>query len=75
MLLAAGTTLAFPWALRTLIDRGLAEQAAPEVLATQFVELFMVAAALAVFLSAAQCCGSIAACTVAGILASEPVRL
>ncbi len=52
LLLAAGTTLAFPWALRTLIDQGLAEQAAPEVLATQFVELFMVAAALAVFSSA-----------------------
>ena len=52
LLLAAGTTLAFPWALRTLIDQGLAEQATPEVLATQFVELFMVAAALAVFSSA-----------------------
>ena len=52
LLLAAGTTLAFPWALRTLIDQGLAEQAAPEVLAAQFVELFMVAAALAVFSSA-----------------------
>ncbi len=51
LLLAAGTTLAFPWALRTLIDQGLAEQATPEVLATQFVELFMVAAALAVFSS------------------------
>ena len=32
LLLAAGTTLAFPWALRTLIDQGLAEQATPEVL-------------------------------------------
>ena len=47
--LAAGTTLAFPWALRTLIDQGLGEQATPDILATKFFELFLVAAALAVF--------------------------
>ena len=50
--LAAGTTLAFPWALRTLIDQGLGDQATTEVLATKFFELFMVAAALAVFSAA-----------------------
>jgi ATP-binding cassette, subfamily B, bacterial len=50
--LAAGTTLAFPWALRTLIDQGLGDQAAPDVLATKFFELFLVAAALAVFSAA-----------------------
>ena len=50
--LAAGTTLAFPWALRTLIDQGLGEQATPEVLANKFFELFLVAAALAVFSAA-----------------------
>ena len=50
--LAAGTTLAFPLALRTLIDQGLGEQATPDVLATKFFELFLVAAALAVFSAA-----------------------
>ncbi len=50
--LAAGTTLAFPWTLRTLIDQGLGEQATPDVLATKFFELFLVAAALAVFSAA-----------------------
>jgi ATP-binding cassette, subfamily B, bacterial len=50
--LAAGTTLAFPWALRTLIDQGLGDQATPELLATKFFELFLVAAALAVFSAA-----------------------
>ena len=50
--LAEGTTLAFPWALRTLIDQGLGDQATTEVLATKFFELFMVAAALAVFSAA-----------------------
>ena len=52
MVLAAGTTLAFPWALRTLIDQGLVEGANAEVLATKFVELFLVAVALAVFSAA-----------------------
>ena len=50
--LAAATTLAFPWALRTLIDQGLSEQASHDVLATKFFELFLVAAALAVFSAA-----------------------
>jgi len=50
--LAAGTTLAFPWALRTLIDQGLANPSSPDVLATKFFELFLVAAALAVFSAA-----------------------
>jgi len=52
LLLAAATTLAFPWALRTLIDQGLGDQANPDVLATKFFELFLVAAALAVFSAA-----------------------
>jgi ATP-binding cassette subfamily B protein len=51
-MLAAATTLAFPWALRTLIDQGLVDHAAPDVLATKFLELFMVAVALAVFSAA-----------------------
>jgi ATP-binding cassette subfamily B protein len=52
LMLAAATTLAFPWALRTLIDQGLVDHAAPDVLATKFLELFMVAVALAVFSAA-----------------------
>jgi len=52
LLLAAITTLAFPWALRTLIDQGLGEGASTEVLAAKFVELFLVAVALAVFSAA-----------------------
>jgi len=49
LVLAAATTLAFPWFLKHLIDDGLATSATPEVLANSFVELFAVAAALAVF--------------------------
>jgi ATP-binding cassette subfamily B protein len=52
LLLAAGTTLAFPWALRVLIDEGLVEGASTEVLAWKFFELFLVAAALALFSAA-----------------------
>ena len=52
LLLAAATTLAFPWALRVLIDEGLAQGASPEALALKFFELFLVAAALAVFSAA-----------------------
>jgi ATP-binding cassette subfamily B protein len=52
LLLAAATTLAFPWALRTLIDQGLVAHATPDVLVTQFVELFLVAVALAIFSAA-----------------------
>ena len=52
MILAAATTLAFPWALRTLIDQGLGDAADDGVLATKFVELFLVAVALAVFSAA-----------------------
>ncbi len=52
LLLAAATTLAFPWALRMLIDQGLVDHAGPDVLATKFFELFMVAMALAVFSAA-----------------------
>ena len=54
--LAAGTTLAFPWALRTLIDQGLGDPANPDVLATKFFELFLVAAALAVLKHAHRLC-------------------
>ena len=50
--MAAATTLAFPWALRQLIDQGLADASAQDALATKFVELFMVAVALAIFSSA-----------------------
>ena len=52
LLLAAATTLAFPWALRVLIDEGLAQGASQEVLAWKFFELFLVAAALALFSAA-----------------------
>ncbi len=52
LLLAAGTTLAFPWALRQLIDQGLAAGASSEHLARNFWLLFAVAAALAVFSAA-----------------------
>ncbi len=52
LVLAAATTLAFPWALRTLIDQGLDTHAQTDVLASKFVELFLVAAALAVFSAA-----------------------
>ena len=51
LLLAAGTTLAFPWVLRQLIDQGLSSGASAEQLAGNFLELFGVAAALAVFSS------------------------
>jgi len=50
--LAAATTLAFPWALRTLIDQGLGDQSTTDLLATKFFELFLVAAALAFFSAA-----------------------
>ena len=49
LLLAAGTTLAFPWALRRLIDQGLTAGAQTDVLAGDFMVLFGVALALAVF--------------------------
>lgn len=49
LLLAAGTTLAFPWALRQLIDQGLTGPGSAERLAGQFMQLFGVAASLAVF--------------------------
>ena len=49
LLLAAATTLAFPWALKVLIDQGLVAESGPDVLAEKFMELFLVAAALAVF--------------------------
>jgi ATP-binding cassette subfamily B protein len=51
LLLAAGTTLAFPWALRLLIDQGLSGPDSGARLAGQFGQLFLVAAALAVFSS------------------------
>ena len=49
LLLAAGATLAFPWALRQLIDQGLTGPDSAERLAGQFMQLFGVAASLAVF--------------------------
>jgi ATP-binding cassette subfamily B protein len=49
--LAAGTTLAFPWVLRQLIDQGLSSGASAEQLSGNFLQLFGVAAALAVFSS------------------------
>jgi ATP-binding cassette subfamily B protein len=54
LLLAAGATLAFPWALRQLIDGGLASSAQGQAdgLAADFVWLFAVAVALSVFSAA-----------------------
>ena len=49
LLLAAGTTLAFPWVLRQLIDQGLSTGAPADQLSGNFLQLFGVAAALAVF--------------------------
>lgn len=49
LILAAATTLAFPWALRHLIDQGLVAEASPDVLIHKFLELLLVAMALAVF--------------------------
>jgi ATP-binding cassette subfamily B protein len=49
LFLAAGTTLAFPWVLRQLIDQGLASGATAEQLSGNFLQLFAVAVALAVF--------------------------
>ena len=51
LLLAAGTTLAFPWVLRQLIDQGLSTGATADQLSGNFLQLFGVAAALAVFSS------------------------
>ena len=52
LLLAAGATLAFPWALKELIDQGLTGPGSAERLASQFAQLFGVAAALALFSAA-----------------------
>ena len=52
LVLAAGATLAFPWALRRLIDDGLASSASDAELATGFLRLFGVAVALATFSAA-----------------------
>ncbi len=52
LLLAAGATLAFPWALKELIDQGLTGPGGAERLAGQFAQLFGVAAALALFSAA-----------------------
>ena len=49
LLLAAGATLLFPWALRELIDQGLMHADQRSQLAYHFVQLFGVAVALAVF--------------------------
>ncbi|PIT73664.1 ABC transporter transmembrane domain-containing protein [Limnohabitans sp. B9-3] len=49
LLLAAGTTLAFPLALKLLIDQGLVAGSSSDALAEKFFELFLVAAALALF--------------------------
>ncbi len=52
LLMAAATTLAFPWALRRLIDEGLATTASPDGLLLGFAELLAVALVLAVFSAA-----------------------
>ena len=52
LVLAAGATLAFPWALRRLIDDGLASSASDAELAAGFLRLFAVAVALATFSAA-----------------------
>ena len=52
LFMAAATTLAFPWALRRLIDEGLATTASPDGLLLGFAELLAVALVLAVFSAA-----------------------
>ncbi|MDI9329724.1 MAG: ABC transporter transmembrane domain-containing protein [Alphaproteobacteria bacterium] len=52
LLLAAAATLAFPWALRHLIDDGMAAGVSDADLAQGFLRLFLVAVALAVFSAA-----------------------
>ena len=52
LILAAATTLMFPWALKQLIDQGLSAHAGAENLAWQFFQLFWVSCALAFFSSA-----------------------
>ena len=52
LVLAAGATLAFPWALKMLIDQGLAKQEGRLHLAEHFLALFGVASALALFSAA-----------------------
>ena len=52
LILAAATTLCFPWALRQLIDQGLSASASRETLAWEFFQLFWVSCALAFFSSA-----------------------
>ena len=49
LLLAAATTLAFPWALRQLIDHGLHASSTQQDLNRYFLMLFGVSGALAVF--------------------------
>ena len=51
LLLAAAATLAFPWALRHLIDDGLSSAQAASDVGAGFVRLFLVSVALAVFSS------------------------
>ena len=52
LVMAAAATLAFPWALRRLIDDGLASSASDAELAAGFLRLFGVAVALAAFSAA-----------------------
>jgi len=52
LILAAATTLCFPWALRQLIDQGLNAHATRDELAWEFFQLFWVSCALAFFSSA-----------------------
>lgn len=52
MVLAAASTLAFPWALKVLIDQGLTHPEGRLHLAEHFLALFGVAAALAIFSAA-----------------------
>jgi len=52
LILAAGSTLAFPWALKVLIDQGLAKQEGRLHLAEHFLALFGVACSLALFSAA-----------------------
>ena len=52
LLLAAGSTLAFPMALRALMDQGMARETSAEMVQMHFLWLFGLAAALAVFSAA-----------------------
>ena len=52
LFMAAASTLAFPVALRSLMDEGMVSQSSPAQMRGHFVALFALSAALAVFSAA-----------------------